>query len=203
MPFRWSIQLVVSASILLASAPSHAFIRLVVAQVGDDVVVTGSGSAITTGLTSPGGLTDFTNVLTNDQIFAGPNAFDDGVVSLWNGLSGPRVFGSDPDVTENPSAGSGQLFGILAGSGTGSPQLVLPGGYSSGTSLGGTSTFSSLTLSQLGLTPGQVTTWSWGSGETADGLSLEVVPAPLPMLMSAAFFGGIPRIRRLSKRLHS
>ena len=203
MTNRWLIKLPVYASILLACSPAQAVIRLVVEQVGNDVVVTGSGSANTISLNSDGDITDFTNVLTDSQVYAGPAAFDNGLVKFWNGLSGPQIFGSDPDVTENPeqATSTGQLFGIKAGS----AQLVLPLGYISGASLSGTSTFTSRTLAQLGFTSGQVTTWSWGSDTTADSLSLEVspVPAPLPMLLSSAFFGSIPRLRRLSKRLHS
>jgi hypothetical protein len=55
--------------------------RLVVEQVGNDVVVTGSGKAITSGLTSLGNAPDFTNVYTYSQVYSGPAAFDNGAVS--------------------------------------------------------------------------------------------------------------------------
>ena len=208
MSFRHSPQLVAAALVVLGCAPANAVIRLVVEQVGNDVVVTGSGNANTSGLTPLGSVSDFTNVYTYSQAYSGPAAFANGAVSLWSGVSGPTAFGSDQTVTENPdpATSTGQLFGILAGSESGSPQLVLPAGYSSSSSLSGVSTFTSLTLSQLGLTPGQTFTWNWGSGSTADSLRLEVsstVPAPLPMLLAAGVFSGVSRIRRLSKRLHS
>lgn len=208
MSLRHPTQLVAAALLVFGCAPANAVMRLVVEQVGSDVVMSGSGTANTSGLASSGSVSDFTNVYTYSQAYAGPAAFDNGAVSFWSGLSGPTVFGSDQDVTENPdqATSTGQLFGILAGSNTGSPQLVLPADYSSGSSLSGVSTFTSLTLSQLGLTPGQTFTWSWGSGLTADSLQLEVsstVPAPLPMLLAAGVFSGVSRIRRLSKRLHS
>jgi len=86
-----------------------------VQQVGDDVVITGSGSANTTDLTPAGTGNDYTNVLTDAQIYAGPAAFDNGSVSLWSNISsGPLAFGSDSNLSENPSSGSGALFGILA-----------------------------------------------------------------------------------------
>jgi hypothetical protein len=208
MSLRQACHIAFTISLLFACTPANAVMRLVVEQVGSDVVVSGSGQANTSGLTSMESVSDFTNVYTSTQIYAGPAAFDNGAVSLWSGLSGPTSFGSDPDVTENPNpqTSTGQLFGILAGSSTGSPQLVLPDGYTSGSDLLGVSTYTSRTLAQLGLTPGQVFTWRWGSGPTADSLRLEVsspVPAPLPMLMAAAMFSGLSRIRRLSKRLHS
>jgi hypothetical protein len=197
---------------LLTPAPARAIVTLLVQQVGNDVVITGSGSANTTALTNEGTDNDYTNVLTDAQIYAGPDAFADGSggggdVSLWSDITaGPLAFGSDPSVSENPDSGTGDLFGILADNGSGASRLVLPSGYSSGTSLSGTSTFTGFTLAQLGLTPGQISTWSWGTGGDADSLRLEVaspVPAPLPIAGAAAAFCHLNRLRRLSRQLHA
>lgn len=193
---------------LLIPGPARATVQLLVQQVGNDVVITGSGSANTTGLTAAGTDNDFTNVLTDTQIYTGPDAFGDGSggggdVSLWSGLTGPLSFGSDSLVAQNPSSGSGDLFGILANDGSSASQLVLPLAYSSGASLSGTSTFTGTTLAQLGLTPGQISTWTWGSGANADNLRLEVmgsdtaaVPAPLPIAGAAVAFHRSRRLRR-------
>jgi len=104
-----------------------------------------------------------------------PNAFGDGSgggsdVSLWSNIFGPLVFGSDFSVSENPSSGD---------------------------NLSGTSTFTGHTLASLGLTPGQISTWSWGANATADRLRLEVdpVPAPLPIAGAAAVFFSLKRLR--------
>jgi len=197
------------APALLAPRPASAIVTLRVQQVGNDVVITGSGTANTTALTLEGTGNDYTNVLTDALIYAGPAAFDNGSVSLWSNISsGPLAFGSDPDVTENPNSGTGDLFGIVANYSDGTPgekRLVLPLGYSSGTSLIGTSTFTGKTLAELGLTPGQINTWSWGADATADSLRLEVdpVPAPLPIAGAAAVFFRLKRLRRRSRRLHS
>lgn len=199
------------APALLAPAPARAIVTLRVQQVGNDVVITGSGSANINGLTAAGTDNDYTNVLTDAQIYAGPYAFGDGSggggdVSLWMDITdGPFAFGSDPLVSENPSSGTGDLFGILADNGSGKHSLVLPLGYSSGTSLSGTSTFTGFTLAQLGLTPGRIDTWSWGAGGDADSLRLEVdpVPAPLPIAGAAAVFLRIKRLRRRSRQLHA
>jgi len=201
------------AAVLLAPRPASAIVTLRVQQVGNDVVITGSGSAIITGLTSADN--DYTNVLTDAQIYAGPDAFGDsfgggGDVSLWSNISGPLVFGSDSNIFENPSSGSGDLFGIVADNFEGNPgaqRLVLPMDYTSGTSLSGTSTFTGFTLARLGFTPGQISTWSWGAGATADSLRLEVVdpnpvPAPLPIAGAAAVFCRLKRLRRRSRQLH-
>jgi hypothetical protein len=202
------------APALLAPAPARAIVTLRVQQVGNDVVITGSGTANTNGLTAAGTDNDYTNVLTDALIYAGPNAFTDGPgeavgVSLWSNIStGPLLFGSVPGVTELPDSGRGDLFGIVANyfeNTSGAQRLVLPLGYSSGTTLNGTSTFTNITLAELGLTPGQIETWSWGAGGNADSLRLEVdpVPAPLPIAGAAAVFLRIKRLRRRSRQLHA
>jgi|688.fasta_scaffold09364_20 hypothetical protein len=193
------------APALLAPRPASAIVTLRVQQVGNDVVITGSGTANTTALTPAGTGNDYTNILTDAQIYAGPAAFADGSVSLWSNISEPLAFGSDPTLAENPSTGSGALFGILANNGSDASRLVLPFNYISGTSLSGTSTFTGFTLAQLGLTPGQIETWRWGAGGNADSLRLEVdpVPAPLPIAGAAAVFLRIKRLRRRSRQLHA
>jgi hypothetical protein len=201
------------AAVLLAPRPASAIVTLRVQQVGNDVVITGSGTANTTDLTSAGTDNDFTNVLSDAQIYAGPDVSADtqgggGDVSLWSGLTGPLSFGSDNSVFENPSSGSDDLFGILADNGSSASRLVLPLLYASGATLSGTSTFTGITLARLGLTPGQISTWSWGADANADSLRLEVVdpnpvPAPLPIAGAAAVFCRLKRLRRRSRRLHA
>ena len=190
---------------LLMLEPARAVVLLHVQQVSGDVLITGSGSADTTDLTAEGTDTSWTNLLSDTQAYAGPDAFSDGSVSLWSGISGPLAFGSDPTVVQIPTSGTGQLFGILADNGSRASRLVLPLGYSSGASLSGTSSFTGLTLARLGLTPGQISTWSWGQGATADSLRLEVrdndpVPAPLPIAGAAAAFSSSQRLRRRMRR---
>lgn len=125
---------------------------------------------------------------------------------------GPASFGSDPFFSQNPDSGSGDLFGIVASNLTPSPQVFLPQGYITGSSLTGTSTFLNSSLSSLGFAPGSTFTWSWGSGGTADNLVLEVlsappapapVPAPLPIAgASLAFAQSRLLRRRLRRSLH-
>ncbi len=203
--FLFPLSLVASSFFL---SPARAVVVLSVQQVGTDVFISGSGSANTAGLVSAGSRSEWTNVLTHTQIYAGHSAFEDGTVSLWTGLNGPMVFGFDTNVVENPSpASSGSLFGIVADNfegSAGAQGLVLPLGYSSGASLSGTSTFTGRTLAQLGLTPGSSYVWNWGSGASADSLRLEVaVPAPLPMAGAAVVFTRLRRLRHLSQRLHA
>jgi hypothetical protein len=202
--------LIGAISSILLPGTAHAIVHLRVQQVGPSVVISGSGSANTTALTPAGSDGSWTNLLSDAQAYAGPGAFSDGNVSLWGGLLGPLVVGNDPSVFEIPASGSGDLFGILANDGTNISLLVLPDGYLSGSSLSGSSIFSGANLSQLGLLPGQISTWSWGSGATADSLRLEVlapepttVPGPLPLAGAAAAFHRCRRLRRLHQQVLS
>jgi hypothetical protein len=187
-----------------APLPGFAAITLRVEQGGADVVVTGSGSANLSSLTIDDPKSNWSNYLTDVEIYAGPDAFLNGNVTLFSGItSGPLAFGTDPTVYEFPASvgSSGDLFGISSDDGTGVSQLVLPAGYLSGSSLSGVSTFPSLTLQRLGLTPGQVTTWGGGSGSDADSLRLEVagstpVPAPAPVFGVLATFQMARRLRQ-------
>jgi hypothetical protein len=193
---------------------AHSAIVLTVKQVGSDVVVIGSGTANTTnGLAAPISDNDYTNILTDTQIYAGPAAFSndlntpDVAVKLWGGLTGPSLIGNDPAIFENPIFGSGDLFGIFADNGTGQSLLVLPSSYMSGASLNGTSRFSGFTLANLGLSPG-VFSWTWGTNPNADSLELRIepvpAPGPLPLAGGAMAWSLAKRMRRASRgqRLH-
>jgi hypothetical protein len=198
------IWLTLCLPIVLTPMPSSASITLRVEQIGLDVVITGSGTANLSGLTFVANNNFWTNYISDIEVYVGPDAFNDGNVSLYSGIAGPLSFGIDSSLYElaDNVGSSGDLFGILADNGSGINQLVLPLGYSSNSPLSGVSRFSSLTIAQLGLTPGQLTTWSWGSGANADSLRLEVadsaspVPAPAPLLGLGAAFQMARRLRR-------
>jgi hypothetical protein len=198
------IWLTLCLPIVLTPMPSSASITLRVEQIGLDVVITGSGTANLSGLTFVANNNFWTNYISDIEVYVGPDAFNDGNVSLYSGIVGPLSFGIDSSLYElaDNVGNSGDLFGILADNGSGINQLVLPLGYSSNSPLSGVSRFSSLTIAQLGLTPGQLTTWSWGSGANADSLRLEVadsaspVPAPAPLLGLGAAFQMARRLRR-------
>lgn len=191
--------------------PAHSAIVLTVKQDGSDVVVIGSGSANTTDLPSPTAYPDYTNVLTDLQIYAGPAAFTndpntpDVDVNLWSGITGPNSFGDDPNVVETPFTGSGDLFGIVADDGSGQSLLVLPLNYQNGASLNGISRFNGFTLAELGLSPG-VFSWSWGTNQNADSLQIRIepvpVPAPLPLAGGAMAWSLAKRMRRASRGQH-
>jgi hypothetical protein len=188
------------------SIAAHSAIVLTVKQDGNDVVVIGSGSANTTSLLNPPGSPtpelDYTNVLWDNQIYAGPDAFN-GVppqvdVNLWSGINGPLSFNTDPLIAPAyPDSGSGDLFGIYIDNVTNKPLLVLPILYGSGNPLNGTSRFDGSTLSSLGLNPG-VFTWSWGMGLNADSFELRIEPVPVPAPLPLA---GVPIAWKMAKRM--
>ena len=196
---------VLGAGVLLLATASaaEASMLLKVEQVGADVVITGSGSIDTSGLTAGSTSDTFTNLLTDTQLFAGPAAFSNGSIRFWSGLSGPAFLGSDSNVLELPddsiSSSFGDLFGIQSdsiGNGAGIPLLVLPQTYVSGSSLSGTSRYSNRTLSELGLTPGTLT-WSVGSGASLQTVQITTaVPAPLGFASVAVVFSSIRRLQR-------
>jgi hypothetical protein len=80
--------------------------------------------------------------------------------------SGSFGTGGTP-VTSN----TGSTFGILSG---GSGRLLyVPVGYTSNTTISGTSTYANQTISGMGLTPG-VYTWSWGTGGNTSTLIMTI-----------------------------
>ena len=192
-------------TIFWPSIAAQAAIVLTVRQDGNDVVVIGSGSANINGLTTPDQDDDYTNVLTDSQIYAGPAAFTndpntpDVAVNLWSGITGPTSFGNIANFTANPDSGNGDLFGIDAGSGIGPSVLVLPRNYLSGANLNGTSRFNNFTLADLGLSPG-VFSWNWGTNQNADSLQIRIepvpVPAPLPLAGGFMAWSMAKRMRR-------
>ena len=189
------------------SIAAHSAIVLTVKQEGNDVVVSGSGSANTTDLPTPTPNLDYTHVLWSNQIYAGPAALETNppafAVDLYSGITGPLSISNDPLMPATyPTSGLGALFGVVADNGSGENFLVLPLNYQSGTSLAGTSRFDGYTLAELGLSPG-VFSWSWGTNGNADSLELKIeavpVPAPLPLAGGAVAWRLAKRLRRSSR----
>jgi hypothetical protein len=206
--------LIAGSFTLFPTGPAKALIILRATQVGPDLVLDGSGSADTAALNSLGSEL-WTNVLSPVQAYAGPAAFQgvqDVSVSLWSGLSGPSAFGSDPLAflypDDAPAVSFGDLFGIRSSITADEIRLVLPSGYVSGSALSGRSTFSNITFAEIGISPGQTYTWSWGNGSSADTLQFQFVPladqqnvpSPLPL---AGAVGAFHSARRLRRRMHT
>jgi hypothetical protein len=139
----------------LSAPPAQAGYVVDLTQQGSNVVATGSGPIDLTGLSF------FANEGIGAQldpefgnIGTGPTS---GRADFYSGLTGPRSFGSRGFIFA--SSGSGDLVGISGSSSL----LLVPSGYTSGTSLSDTATYLSQTFSSLGVTPGTYE-WMWGSG---------------------------------------
>jgi hypothetical protein len=146
-----------------------------VAEVGGDVVISSAGGSLNltawSGLINNNGVGVIEPNVANFRLGPTTNQDFDWYTSVTL-FSGPTSIGN-AFATFPPDSHAGATYGI-AGNGW----LFVPDNYVSGSTLGAsTMTFENETLSSLGVTPGFYT-WSWGSGASADTLSLQVIPEP-------------------------
>jgi PEP-CTERM motif-containing protein len=153
MKLSWCLGLAAAA---LCSAPADATVTININEVGSDIVATASGSLDLTGLVSLG---DFNNN-GYDSIVSAYAVIEVGVpgppeaVAVYSTLPGPSNWGS-VNVSGGAAAASyaGTQFGIVnVGSGL---EVDVPVGYTSGSTILGTSTFLSQSFASLELVPGQ------------------------------------------------
>jgi hypothetical protein len=187
----------VGTALMLIALPQDARAAIIVTmdEIGGDVIVTGNGTADLTDLTltSSGGAIAVL-VPNSDQFTIGAG----GSIDVYTGLSAPGPFGPGGFVL--PTVSAGDIMGILD---VGSPGLLLPGSYTSGAVLAGSSTFTGHSFGSLGVTPGTYV-WTWGTGPTADSLTLQIGPAAVPeptiCVLGALGFAALAARRRLSRR---
>ncbi len=114
---------------------------------------------------------------------------------MFSSILGPSSIGSGA-ITHSASFGTGNIFGAF------STGVIVPSGYVSKSSLSGTSTYTGQTFATLGLTQGSYT-WTWGSGPTADSLTVNIgaVPEPSETLAVAGLVClGVAAMRRWQRR---
>lgn len=191
----------------LLSTASHAAVTVTIQESGSDVVASFSGSLDTAALTCAGVATlailDFDS--TTDYAYVlgsapGGAASDACVASFTTAES----FGGLPGGS-TPDSGSGGPIGVeVVG---GANDLFVPSGYTSGSAISGSSTFTGETISSLGLTAG---TFLFDYGDDTvtfvivapaiggGGGSAQSVPAtPLwTLLLTVGLIAGIVRFRR-------
>lgn len=157
-------------------AAANSVYTVTIAQVGSNVVATGSGNLDLTDLTfdtrSPYSISSSIDA-SGGNLALGPAPGLDLGYNLADGytgtFSGPTSFGSGGGLA---NSGSG-----IAVTNPFSDELYVAPGYVSGTQLGiSTATFDGATFSSLGLTPGTYT-WTWGSGADQGSFVLDI-PAP-------------------------
>jgi hypothetical protein len=127
-----------------------------------------------------------------DSVF-GAHGFADlgtGPLDEYIGITGPSSFGTGG--SEDASAVAGPFTGIFGEIG----EVDVPNGYTSGTFVSDSATYSNQTLATLSLTPG-LYTYTWGSGPTADTLVVDIGTAvPEPASASLVAAGGLLILRR-------
>ena len=170
---RFALAAALLGLVVGVTGPARANLILDIQESGGNVVGTGTGTAnlaaLTSHFSSEGlGLVD----PSGETVVLGPTSLTSG--TAYSGITGPASFGTGGLTLAN--SGSGGVFGVFL---TGNLELELPAGYASGDSINSTSTWDSTTFSGLGLTPGTYV-YTWGSGDTADSLTLQIGPAAAP-----------------------
>ena len=154
---------------------------------GPNVVWSGSGTLNLNDLTYNGTQTSGPGYSIENALFGiGPNG--PLTVDLYTGttLSKPSNLGPGGGGGGAPS-GSGDYFGIFDLTGT--LNVAVPTGYTSGTFITQTTTYTGQTFSSIGLTQGTYT-YSWGTGANAQtvnvvvGVQPNVTPTPTPSVGS-------------------
>ncbi len=159
-------------------------------QVGSNVVAIGNGTVNLTDLTNIGGEGDVAAVLASDDgLILGSSTSG----TLYSALTGLSNFGGGTYIPASSS--TGDHFGLFPG-----PDIVVPVSYISGNVLSATATWDNTTLAALGVTDGTYG-WTWGTGDNADSLTLEIAAVPEPstwamMILGFAGLGFIAYRRR-------
>jgi hypothetical protein len=188
-----SIAIPIAVFIFSAGTARASFVYNVL-QVGSNVVTTGIGTIDTAALTSLGsGETTCGYVIPSEGVLVGgPIAFLSD--QAYSGISGPSAFGTGGAALplEVATSGGGDLFGTSGGN-----HLYTPPGYQSEAPLSNTDTYNNTTISLLGFTPGTYV-YTWGSGPTADLLTINIGVVPEPA--SAALIAAPVAIAALRRR---
>ena len=160
---------------LIHSSLSHAAVIINVSEVVGDVVASANGTLNTAGLTPFGG-----GSITGGHTFgSGYNAGYDGVLFVSTATSlqsyiinSPVVFSTGTSIFQ-ATTNSGGTVGISLFNLAGLDRLHVSNTYVSNATISATSTWSGTTITNLGLIPGTHVI-TWGSGETADSLTLNI-----------------------------
>ncbi|OAI43083.1 hypothetical protein AYO41_02850 [Verrucomicrobia bacterium SCGC AG-212-E04] len=164
--------LIAAGALVTQPSRASAAFTFTLTQVGNDVVVFGSGTLDLTSLTLLDPLFPNQGVLIEPSsavLAVGNNPF----LQQFTGLFGPVSWG--PGGITNATSFSGDLV-VIAGL---NPFLYVPSSYVSGAPLVDMATFTNTTILGLGFVPGTYT-YTWGSGANADSLTIIglVVPEP-------------------------
>lgn len=199
-------KLAAAAALLCLGPSAMAAYTINVAEIGGNVVASGSGSINTSALL----LTDAGSQPMirggNALLYIGGNPVGLSAIRISEAgsITGPTSFGT-AFLDSHPSAATGGIVGIVGVA----SRLFVPPGYTSQSYMASTATWTGASFASLNLTPGNYT-WTWGVGPTADSITVHIglppatSPASIPTLSEwgAVFLAsvmamlGLARLRR-------
>ena len=191
---RASLQVLIAVILIGVASFAQGAIVINAAQTGGDVVFTYLGTINQGGWEFSDNAIDSAAIRPDRYVLVGPTP---GVFSVRydspTDFTGPDNFG--PGTTETfATSGTGDIFGLNFFE----KLLFLPRGYVANTLISGTSTYSGETFATLGMAVGSYT-WTWGSGDTADSATLNVVPIPAAVWLLGGGLIGLIGLRRRFK----
>jgi hypothetical protein len=153
-----------------STSAAHAEVTIIAVELEGNVVFLGGGSLDIKAWTASNVSVDFSKIQPeNPEIVVGPTpAVGSNLYVDPQNFEGPTDFG--PGGQAFATKGSGDIFGFKGLQGR---VLVVPTGYALGDLLEGSAIYEGSTFESLGMTPGSYT-WSWGAGEIADSLTLNI-----------------------------
>lgn len=201
---HFKTHLLAVAVMALSTLPTHSAVVVNLQEQGTNVVLTVAGSVNLSGLTFLGSINSTGGYIapTWPSFQVGPD-FSPKDQYRIDGITGPTSFGSSGWQWAPITSGSVFAFGFVH-----NWRIDVPTGYTSGSLLSpGSAAISNATFASLGIHPGTYT-WSWGSGATADSLTLNIgnvaaVPEPSAYalaLAGAALMGFMGRRKLVSGR---
>jgi hypothetical protein len=191
-----------AAALILSAAQANASVIFTLQQVGDDVIMTGSGSLDLTGFTP--NLTFSIDPQLSSKSFFLVGAKGASFTEYDGPITGPTSIGPGDWHPVLADSGTGDLFGM--GFGPGSPQSIpLPVGYVSGQPLSGTATYVHKLLFGGVITPGTYV-WTLGNGDTITLKAIDPFPATVPepttlSLVATGCLGLASRRRRIERQV--
>jgi hypothetical protein len=155
---------------------------ITISEVGSDVVMTASGTIDLDGLTL---VESSIGPFMGGGLGGGSATFvigaNGGYVKSYSGFtSTPTNFGTSGGGM-GPTSTSGDIIGVIT---QGAPPylLIVPTGYTSGTNISSTQTFTGQTFTSIGVSVGTYT-YTWGSGKSLSvvvGNGIQPTPTPTP-----------------------
>lgn len=192
-----SALLAFAAAVLLAPPAANAapFILKLVQQ-GNSVVATGSGDFDTSGLSLSCSVCTGTAFETIDPSIAWFNIgapSGAGAMDVYTGMvTGPSSFGTGSGYEATYTATGSAIIFDATGYNRGVPELILPTGYASGTSLSNTTIWDNASFASLGVTP-DTYLWTWGTGadQSFTLVVSNAISVPEPAALGMFGFGAL------------